>query len=101
MKKEINIKIVIDGNKIGTIIQKKGFESNLSSKFEIIGILKKITDDEQMKLNNKLNNEKHASKISIVENLIKIANSLEKMNHTKVSAILDKAIEKLLNCKNC
>jgi hypothetical protein len=45
--------------------------------------------------------EKYANKIVIVEDLIKMANSLDKMNYKKVSGMLDQVIEKLLNCKNC
>lgn len=49
----------------------------------------------------KADDEKYANKIVIVEELIKMADSLEKMNYKKISVMLDQAIEKLLNCKNC
>lgn len=55
MKKEINIKIVIKENQIGSIIQKVGFEDSISSKLEVIGMLTKVLIDEQIKLNNELN----------------------------------------------
>lgn len=54
MKKEIYIKIVVEGDKIGSIIHKSGFKDDISSKFEVIGILHKVVSDEQAKLDDKL-----------------------------------------------
>ena len=54
MKKELIIKIIIDGDNVGSIIHKSGFKDDISSKYEVIGILNKIIFDEQSKLNNKL-----------------------------------------------
>ena len=54
MKKEITIKIVIEGDTIGSIISKSGFVDDISSKFEIIGILNRLITEEQTKLDNKL-----------------------------------------------
>ena len=54
MKKEITIKIVIDGDTIGSIISKSGFVDDISSKFEIIGILNRLITEEQTKLDDKL-----------------------------------------------
>ena len=54
MKKEITIKIVIDGDTIGSIISKSGFVDDISSKFEIIGILNRLIAEEQKKLDDKL-----------------------------------------------
>jgi len=54
MKKEILIKIVIDNDKIGSIIQKSGFVDDISSTFEFIGILNKVIHDEQSKLDERL-----------------------------------------------
>lgn len=61
MKKEIYIKIVIDEDKIGSIIHKSGFKNDISSKFEVIGILHKIVADEQAKLDDRLKVEKNYS----------------------------------------
>lgn len=54
MRKEIIIKIVVEGDKIGSIIHKSGFKNDISSKFEVIGILNKVVSDEQAKLDDKL-----------------------------------------------
>jgi len=54
MKKEMLIRIVIDDNKIGSIIQKSGFTDDINSTFEFIGILNKVIHDEQTKLDDKL-----------------------------------------------
>jgi hypothetical protein len=54
MRKELIIKIIIDGDNVGSIIHKSGFKDDVSSKYEIIGILNKIIFDEQLKLDNKL-----------------------------------------------
>ena len=54
MKKEITIKIVIEGDTIGSIISKSGFVDDISSKFEIIGILNRLIAEEQKKLDDKL-----------------------------------------------
>jgi hypothetical protein len=54
MKKELIIKIIIEGDNVGSIIHKSGFKDDISSKYEVIGILNKIIFDEQSKLNNKL-----------------------------------------------
>lgn len=54
MRKEIIIKIVIEEDKIGSIIHKSGFKDDVSSKFEVIGILNKVVADEQAKLDDKL-----------------------------------------------
>lgn len=54
MKKEITIKIVIEGDTIGSIISKSGFVDDISSKFEIIGILNRLITEEQTKLDDKL-----------------------------------------------
>jgi hypothetical protein len=59
LRKEIIIKIIIEGDKIGSIIHKSGFNDDISSKFEVIGILRKIISDEQLKLDNKLKVEKN------------------------------------------
>ena len=59
MTKEIIIKIVIEGDKIGSIIHKSGFKDDISSKFEIIGVLNKIISDEQLKLDSKLKLEQN------------------------------------------
>jgi len=54
MRKELIIKIIIEGDNVGSIIHKSGFKDDISSKYEVIGILNKIIFDEQSKLNNKL-----------------------------------------------
>jgi hypothetical protein len=54
LRKEIIIKIVVEGDKIGSIIHKSGFKNDISSKFEVIGILNKVVSDEQAKLDDKL-----------------------------------------------
>ena len=54
MKKEIILRVIIDGGTIATAIQKNGFDESLNSSFEINGILQKIVDDEKDKLNQKL-----------------------------------------------
>ena len=54
MKKEIFIRVVIEGDKIGSIIHKSGFRDDISSKLEVIGILNKIITEEQAKLDDKL-----------------------------------------------
>jgi hypothetical protein len=54
LRKEIIIKIVIEEDKIGSIIHKSGFKDDVSSKFEVIGILNKVVADEQAKLDDKL-----------------------------------------------
>ena len=54
MKKELIIKIIIEGDNVGSIIHKSGFKDDISSKYEVIGILNKIIFDEQLKINNKL-----------------------------------------------
>jgi hypothetical protein len=54
LRKEIIIKVVIEGDKIGSIIHKSGFKDDISSKFEVIGILNKVMADEQAKLDDKL-----------------------------------------------
>jgi len=59
LKKEITIKIVIEGDKIGSIIHKSGFKNDISSNFEILGILNKLILDEQLKLSNKLKIEQN------------------------------------------
>ena len=59
MRKEIIIKIIIEGDKIGSIIHKSGFKGDIDSKFEVIGILSKVIHDEQEKLNEKLKTEKN------------------------------------------
>jgi hypothetical protein len=58
MKKEINIHVVIEGNKLGSVIQKSGYADDLSSSFEVTGILQKLLHDEQTKLDEKLKTEK-------------------------------------------
>lgn len=58
MKKEIILKVVVDGEHIATAMQKNGFDSSLNSSFEIIGILQKILDDEKIKLEQKLRTTK-------------------------------------------
>ena len=68
MRKEIFIKIVIDGDKIGSIIQKTGFTESISSRFEIMGILNKVVSDEQLKMNNKLNIEQNYNIKQILDN---------------------------------
>jgi len=45
---------VIEGDTIGSIISKSGFVDDISSKFEIIGILNRLITEEQTKLDNKL-----------------------------------------------
>jgi len=52
--KKIIIGIVVEGDRINSIIHKSGFQDNISSGFEFIGILNKLIADEQSKLNNKL-----------------------------------------------
>mgnify|MGYP001300020664 CR=1 FL=1 len=64
MKKEILLRVVIDGQRIDSIIQKRGYDGSLSSSFEIIGILHKVVRDEQEKINNTL---KVTNDISIKE----------------------------------
>jgi hypothetical protein len=59
MKKEITIKIVINENKIGSIMQKSGFNDDISSMFEIIGILRRVVSDEELRLNQKLTIERN------------------------------------------
>jgi len=54
MKKEILLRIVIDGDRIGSIIQRNGFDDSLSSAFEVLGILQKVVKDEQEKIDKKL-----------------------------------------------
>jgi len=48
------MKIIIDEDKIGSIIYKSGFKNDIGSKFEVIGILHKVVSDEQAKLDDKL-----------------------------------------------
>ena len=59
MKKELIIKIIIDGDNVGSIVHKSGFKDDIGSKYEVIGILNKILFDEQLKLNEKLKVEKN------------------------------------------
>lgn len=59
MRKEIIIRIIVEGNKIGSMIHKSGFKDDISSNFEVIGILEKIISDEQSKLDNKLKIEQN------------------------------------------
>jgi len=59
MKKELIIKIIIDGDNVGSIVHKSGFKDDIGSKYEVIGILNKILFDEQLKLNDKLKVEKN------------------------------------------
>jgi hypothetical protein len=54
MRKELIIKIIIEGDNVGSIIHKSGFKDDVNSKYEVIGILNKIIFDEQLKLDNKL-----------------------------------------------
>ena len=54
MKKEILIRVVIDGNKLGTIIQKDGFDESISSQKEIVSWLYHIAKDEDDKLRKKM-----------------------------------------------
>ena len=54
MKKEFLLRVVIDGDRIGTVLQKNGFDESLSSSFEVIGILQKVVNDEQSKIDKKL-----------------------------------------------
>lgn len=54
MKKEILVRVMIDGNKIGSIIQKNGFDESLSSQKEIISWLYHIAKDEDDKLRKKM-----------------------------------------------
>ena len=54
MKKEILMRVVIEGNQIGCVIQKNGFDESLSSSFEVLGILQKVVRDEQEKIDRKL-----------------------------------------------
>lgn len=51
MRKEIILKVIIDEKNIGTVIQKIGFDTSISSSFEVTGILQKVLDDEKAKLN--------------------------------------------------
>ena len=45
---------MIEGDTIGSIISKSGFVDDISSKFEIIGILNRLITEEQTKLDDKL-----------------------------------------------
>ena len=54
MRKEIILRVIIEGETIGSVIQKSGFDSSLSSWFEITGILQKIVDDEKEKIAKRL-----------------------------------------------
>jgi len=68
MKKEILLRVIIEGNQIASVIQKIGFDDNLSSSFEIIGVLQKIITDEEEKINKKL---KVSTDLSIKEPITK------------------------------
>ena len=59
MKKEIIIKIVIEGDTYGSIIHRSGFPDNISASFETIGILTKLLQEEQAKLDKKLKTERN------------------------------------------
>ena len=50
VKKELNIKIIIDGNQVGTMVQRKGFSNDISGTFEVIGVLENVLDIEKEKL---------------------------------------------------
>jgi hypothetical protein len=54
MKKEIIIRMMYEGNDFSSIVHRSGFQDNISSSFEIIGMLSKLLQDEQTKLNEKL-----------------------------------------------
>ena len=54
MKKEIFIRVVIDENKFGSIIQKNGFDESLSSQKEMVAWLYHIAKDEDNKLRKKM-----------------------------------------------
>jgi len=48
--KTLNIQIIINGNKIATRMEKKGFEDNLSGMFEVIGILDNLCETEKARV---------------------------------------------------
>jgi hypothetical protein len=50
VRKELNIKVVLEGNQIGTMVQRKGFTNDLSGTFEVIGILENILEIEKEKV---------------------------------------------------
>ena len=50
VRKELNIKVVLEGNQIGTMVQRKGFSNDLSGTFEGIGILENILEIEKEKV---------------------------------------------------
>jgi hypothetical protein len=50
VRKELNIKVVLEGNQVGTIVQRKGFTNDLSGTFEVIGILENILEIEKEKV---------------------------------------------------
>jgi hypothetical protein len=54
MKKEILIRVIIEDNKFGSIIQKNGFNESLSSQKEMVSWLYHIAKDEDDKLRKKM-----------------------------------------------
>jgi hypothetical protein len=46
--------MVIDGETLGTIINKTGFKDDVESSLQIIGMLGKLIDDEKQRMQEKL-----------------------------------------------